>query len=723
MGFSITYTWIEVVYILLVFGAATIAAVLSAYAWHHREQPAARSFAAFMLLVAFWCLTSGIFAAASTAQTALFWNNIGISVVMYTPVAFLIFGLNYVGRGHWLTPGRHRLLLGISTALALALWTNPWHHLLFRSLSFSRHGAFMVWDIVPGPGFVVYFGYNYGLALLAMLLIVRMVLRSFRLYRQQAIAILTGVFLPVSIGVLDAFGLIPGMPELAPVGFAGMGVVFAFAMFRHQLLDMVPVARDLLIDSMDDGMLVLDTRHRIVDLNRAMEQILEISSSDVVGQTISAIGTFWNTLVTSLQQSHKIQTEIPLQRHGMTFYYDLRISPLYNRRNKFSGHLVVLRDITERKRAEQQLLKLQQAVETTEVGVTITNNQGIIEYVNPADAAMHGYVVSELLGQPSSLFAPPDYRQHQSHTFPIEGLEVFPHWVRESVNMRKDGTEFAVKLISNPIYDDQDRQIGRVTVCEDITERKHAEAALLSAHRELKEKNWQLQELNASKDKFFSIISHDLRSPFTTLLGFAQLLDAKALTYTPEELQHKAMRIRTSAERLYALLENLLTWSRLQRGLMEYRPEHIDMWELVVQNFDLFQNKSEEKQVALQNRIEPGTVVYADEQMIDTVLRNLLSNALKFTSADDTITVSGRHKDLWLHVSVQDTGVGMDAETMSRLFRDDTQQTSPGTAGEKGTGLGLLLCQELVQQNGGSMRVDSEEGQGTTFLFTVPVPS
>jgi PAS domain S-box-containing protein len=336
---------------------------------------------------------------------------------------------------------------------------------------------------------------------------------------------------------------------------------------------------------------------------------------------------------------------------------------------------------------------------------------------------MHGYTVDELLEQPASIFAPPASRQHNRRAFSVEGPESFPSWERESVNMRKDGTEFAVKLISNPICDDQETSIGRVTVCEDITECKCAEAALLSAHHELQEKNRQLQELNASKDKFFSIISHDLRSPFTSLLGFAQLLDANARTYSRDDIQHKARRLLVSAERLYALLENLLTWSRLQRGAMKYQPQTLLLREIVIQNLDLFQAKSEEKGVALYNHIAPATKVYADELMLDTILRNLLSNALKFTASGGSITISSEQDGVLLYVAVADTGVGMNPATMDTLFGEDTQHTSPGTAGERGTGLGLLLCKELVHKNGGTIRIDSQEGQGTTFTCSFPMSS
>ena len=255
---------------------------------------------------------------------------------------------------------------------------------------------------------------------------------------------------------------------------------------------------------------------------------------------------------------------------------------------------------------------------------------------------------------------------------------------------------------------------------QELAERKEAEAALLAAHNELQAKNAQLQELNASKDKFFSIISHDLRSPFTALLGFAQLLAENIDQYEHAQIKHQVGLLHASAERLYALLENLLTWARLQRGMMEHHPELIALAELVEDNVALFAARAEQKQVTLTAAIPASISAYADYSMVNTVLRNLVSNALKFTRAGDFIEISVQAGETSVAMAVADTGIGIRPEDFPKLFRLDAQYTNIGTAGEAGTGLGLLLCQELVERNHGKIRVTSAVGQGTTFTFTLP---
>lgn len=238
---------------------------------------------------------------------------------------------------------------------------------------------------------------------------------------------------------------------------------------------------------------------------------------------------------------------------------------------------------------------------------------------------------------------------------------------------------------------------------------------------QLEEQRQQLVELNASKDKFFSIISHDLRSPFNAILGFAQLLAENLNRYERDQIQQKVERILTSAEHLYALLENLLTWSRIQRGAMEYAPEQLEIMEVIEENLDLFASKAEEKKLVLTSSLPAPLTAYADYNMLNTVIRNLLSNAIKFTESGGQIEVFAHpHTTAGIEIAISDTGTGMKAEDVAKLFRIDVQFTNPGTRGEKGTGLGLNLCKDLVEKNGGRIWAESEVGKGTTFRFTVP---
>ena len=243
---------------------------------------------------------------------------------------------------------------------------------------------------------------------------------------------------------------------------------------------------------------------------------------------------------------------------------------------------------------------------------------------------------------------------------------------------------------------------------------------LREQHLLLQEKHAQLQAINASKDKFFSIISHDLRSPLSAVLtGLRMLTDSKN-DLSGDEQQEIIHDARDTTERLYALLENLLAWARIQRGVMEFTPRPLDMRPLLDQNARLFAANAAQKRIAICQTVTEPILICADRAMVDAVIRNLLSNALKFTEAHGTITISASQRDDAVEVAIADSGVGMSAETLAKLFRLDVRYDQPGTAGEKGTGLGLNVCKEFVEKNNGTILVESVPGTGTTFCMRFP---
>jgi two-component system sensor histidine kinase/response regulator len=181
--------------------------------------------------------------------------------------------------------------------------------------------------------------------------------------------------------------------------------------------------------------------------------------------------------------------------------------------------------------------------------------------------------------------------------------------------------------------------------------------------------------------------------------------------------------LRGAAEKLYALLENLLTWSRIQRGDMVYSPESWNLNDIISENIELICLQAKQKQIAFQNSVESDIMVHADFYMVNAILRNLLTNALKFTRSGGHIEIFTRRTDASVEVAVSDTGVGIKEEDIPKLFRIDVRYTHTGTAGEEGSGLGLSLCKELIEKNNGTIWVESEIGKGTTFYFTLPCSS
>ncbi|MEX2234356.1 MAG: tetratricopeptide repeat-containing sensor histidine kinase [Cyclobacteriaceae bacterium] len=240
------------------------------------------------------------------------------------------------------------------------------------------------------------------------------------------------------------------------------------------------------------------------------------------------------------------------------------------------------------------------------------------------------------------------------------------------------------------------------------------------AKNEVQQQNIKLRELNQTKDKFFSIISHDLKGPLNSLTSFSHLLIDHTDNMSKDEIQMLARDLDKSVKNLFALLENLLEWSRSQTGNIDFTGEVFNLTEILETNKNLLESQAKSKQITIAVDHQGECLVKLHKQSINTVVRNLISNAIKFTNEGGTIRVSIKKANHLLSVSVADNGIGMSEEIMRKLFRLDKKHSSKGTANEKGTGLGLILCREFIEKNGGKIRVHSEVGKGSVFTFSFP---
>lgn len=254
-----------------------------------------------------------------------------------------------------------------------------------------------------------------------------------------------------------------------------------------------------------------------------------------------------------------------------------------------------------------------------------------------------------------------------------------------------------------------------------ILQNKELRELNINLEKKVEQRTQELKELNATKDKFFSIIAHDLKNPFNTLMGFTELLLDNLEEYPKEKIQEFIDILHQTARQSYALLENLLEWSRAQTGRLEMKPEKVNLYELTYETISLLKNHAAKKSIHLNNKIDPSTEAFCDENMIRTVIRNLVSNAIKYTKENGNITCNSHISDNMIELSVADNGIGIKPENIQKLFRIDINYSTVGTAEESGTGLGLILCKEFINKNNGEIWVESEFGKGSTFKFTLPI--
>ncbi len=384
----------------------------------------------------------------------------------------------------------------------------------------------------------------------------------------------------------------------------------------------------------------------------------------------------------------------------------------------------IIHDVTDRKKAEQALQEktsfLSTIMETSPVGITTVDKTGTITYANNRAEQILGLVKEEIT---SRTYDAPLWKHTDidGSSFPDEKqpFNIVKKTLKTVFDIQHgitwpDGTVVILSINAAPIKDNTGKFNGMIASFEDITELKKAEQAL-------KEYSKKLEEANATKDRFISVLGHDLRSPFNTLLGFSDLLIRKVDKYDKEQLKTFASTIHTTAQHTYNLLINLLEWSKSQRDKIPFNPQTANLYTLAYETYMLLKESSEAKKIEIKLDIPEQLEIEADRDMVRTVIRNLLSNAVKFTRENGFIHVSVKETAQTVKIAISDNGTGMDETIKNSLFKIGETTSKKGTSNEKGTGLGLLLCKEFTDKHNGSIHVESEPGEGSTFIVTLPV--
>ncbi len=266
----------------------------------------------------------------------------------------------------------------------------------------------------------------------------------------------------------------------------------------------------------------------------------------------------------------------------------------------------------------------------------------------------------------------------------------------------------------NPINNEKGEPTGYISHITEITDRRISEILL-------KKQAQELEHLNHTKDKFFSIIAHDLRNPFNAIIGFSDLM-LKNFNSLDDQTLHKGLTtIESASTHAYKLLENLLIWSRNQTGVSTFNPELLNINTYIEKNIKLAEGLAIKKEIALKANISKNCLVFADKNMIDIILKNLISNAIKYSHKGDKVKISATNKDGKVEISVSDKGIGIPEDKLTAIFEIDKKTNTLGTADEQGTGLGLIICKDFLSKHNSQIRVESYLGKGSKFSFSLPL--
>lgn len=363
------------------------------------------------------------------------------------------------------------------------------------------------------------------------------------------------------------------------------------------------------------------------------------------------------------------------------------------------------------KKANIELLKLSKVASETDNAIAIFDKDGNMEWVNDGFTRLYGYTLDEYRKEKNSNIIDGSYNPNIKKAI-LSCINDKKSVVYEFNTKNREGKEIWAQTTLTHVVDKDGNTLNLIAIDSDITELKFAE-------KELSEQRDQLALSNATKNKFFRIIAHDLRNPISTLAGSTNLIFNDFEEYDKEQTKTFIGELNKLSQTTFNLLENLLDWSSTQMGDISFVPKSVNIKFLVEEALELIKRRIDHKAIQLEVNIPDKTLALADENMLKTIFRNLLSNAVKFTPEKGSIMVTAEVKEDLIYCTIKDSGIGIEKANLNKLFKIDQHYTRPGLENEKGSGLGLILCKEFVEKNGGEIKIESEPDQGTLITFTL----
>ncbi len=468
-----------------------------------------------------------------------------------------------------------------------------------------------------------------------------------------------------------------------------------------------------LIDTSPDGVIITDTKEKITFISQVAKQILGIEKTEnPIGKDISKVFNIKDKIKLLLFTSSQNPMEFiySLRSGGNNKYIETKLSIVKSVDLDPIAVFIVIRDVTQRIQIQEALKqseqKFRELYNKATDGIVIIDAQGVIIDANPASENIFQISTNLLIGQNLEDFLPVNFAS--------------PLQFKKFINSKDKLETPIIQANGNTIYTQisvsklKQAPESYLLIIRDITE-------ILKTQEKLRKYAEKLEVSNNAKAKLFSIISHDLRGPIGNLKSMIELILENPTSFNLDELTLILTELKNSSVRTYELLENLLYWAKSQLNQIEYSPQKFDVKKPVEQTVNILRQVAKQKEIQIIDQIQPDTFfVNADIEMVKIILRNLISNAIKFTPRGGTITLLGYEDEKFVTVGVKDTGVGIPYEKLVKIFDNETFFTSYGTENEKGTGLGLQIVKEFVSKNKGRLWVESKPGRGSIFYFTLP---
>ncbi len=541
-----------------------------------------------LLTISIWSFFAGMEIIVQSLEMKMIMIKLQYIGISFFPAFYMISILQYVTSGRLPTKPLIIIFFIIPFLTLIFMLTNEYHELVYQNIFLNKiSDSVAVVGKSRGLWYFVNVAFDYLAVLISTIFLLHFIYNSRRLYKLQAFSLLIGSFLP---WIPNIIYLIRGGNDFdfTPFFFILSVIIFANAFFRFRLFDIIPAARKIFLDYINDGIIILDKEQRIIDINLAAQKIFGMEKN--IGFSIyNLLGNFPEIELFIKEAAFTKEIEF---KYGEK-YFDLFMSPIVDKNNSIVGVILHFRDVTFR----------------------------------------------------------------------------------------------------------------------------------VSTQLALKKREEELSELNATKDKLFSIIAHDLKNPFMAIIGFTEILENEIHKLSEEEKDDILKHLKEATSNTYKMLDNLLRWSQIQTGRIIFEPENILLNNIIDEVITNLSYQSSIKKISILNKLDLPYYVYGDKTLLNIIFTNLISNAIKFTISGGSVKIYVSVNDDSINIFVEDSGIGMNSEELEKLFELNKNYSKHGTSGEKGTGLGLLIVKEFIAMHKGQLKAESTPMTGTKFNISLPFNS
>lgn len=717
---------------LLFFFSSLVAFAVSFIAWRRRNERGARELASLMLFAGLWAFFVIFETASTTIELKIFWSKVAYIGALTTPVLYLILVLKFVGKDKYLAPKYRMVLWFIPVVTFILTLTNEYHSLVWTgyapispttNLTQYYHGiAFWIGNVL----------FNYILLIIASAYLLTFIFERMSTFRNQGIYLLAASLCPwiASIFYITAKNPVPGF-DLVPHSMVFSGILIAVAISRNRFLDLIPVARETLFETLGEGIIVLDTHNRIQDINSTARLFMDIDHNNIIGSRIDESHFKETSFITAILGGHN-ESRIDVQgKLGVRSFMILK----QNLKSYPGSKLVTIRDITNEILKEKQIkISNENYKQLYNLFRLMSDNmQDMLWakdlekryiFVNKAmcDKFLFAKDTNEPIGKVDSFFAEREISLNPKHkrwyTFGSTCNNSDEQIINTGEPARFEeegylkGEYFVMDVNKAPIFDSDGKMVGIVGSAREITQDKKNKEELVIARK-------RAEESDNLKSSFLTNLSHEIRTPMNSITGFLELLQSKDINI--DEQQTYIEQLRKSSDRILSTLNDIIEVSKIEAGQIILEETNVNLNEIL----DYFINKytAEAAERGIKLISERGldnnqAFITADRNKLISIMNNLVKNAIKFTFSG-FVKIGYRLEDSRVVVYVEDSGIGIPPERREIIFLRFAQADQSLTRPYEGAGIGLSIVKAYCELMGNGIELESEPGKGSRFSFDI----